>query len=61
MEFVKYNNIEDFMKENFELILEKEWLNCLMVGNCLEGQKVGTEGWILAKITKNQQTELIIL
>ena len=27
MEFIKYNNIEDFMKENFELILEKEWLN----------------------------------
>ena len=34
MEFIKYNNIEDFMKDNFELILEKEWLNCLMVGNC---------------------------
>lgn len=51
MEFVKYNNIEEFMKDNFELILEKEWINCLMVGNCLEGQKIGTEGWLLAKVT----------
>ena len=59
MEFIKYNNIEDFMKENFELILEKEWLNCLMVGNCLEAQKIGIEGWLLAKITQNNKTELI--
>ena len=61
MEFTKYENIEDFMKENFELILEKEWLNCLMVGNCLEAQKIGIDGWLLAKITQNEKTELIIL
>ena len=61
MKFVKYENIEDFMKENFELLLEKEWLNCLMVGHCLEGQKIGTEGWLLGKVTKNEQTELILL
>ena len=61
MEFTKYENIEDFMKENFELILEKEWLNCLMVGNCLEAQKIGMDGWLLAKITQNEKTELIIL
>ena len=61
MEFVKYDNIELFMKENFELLLEKEWLNCLMVGNCLEGQKKGIEGWLLAKITQNGVTELIML
>lgn len=61
MEFVKYEKVEDFMKENFELLLEKEWLNCLMVGNCLEGQKIGTEGWLLAKITQNNTTQLIML
>lgn len=61
MEFVKYDKLEDFMKENFGLLLEKEWLNCLMVGNCLEGQKIGTEGWLLAKITQNKKTELIML
>jgi len=61
MEFVKYDNLEDFMKENFELILEKEWLNCLMVGNCLEGEKIGIKGWLLAKVTNNEQTELIML
>lgn len=61
MKFIKYEKVEDFMKENFELILEKEWLNCLMVGNCLEGQKIGTEGWLLAKVEKNGKTELIML
>ena len=61
MEFVRYENIEDFMKENFELILEKEWLNCLMVGNCLEGQKIGIDGWLLAKATQNEKIELIML
>ena len=61
MEFVRYKKLEDFMKENFELILEKEWLNCLMVGNCLEAQKIGIEEWLLAKVTQNNKTELIML
>lgn len=61
MQFVKYEKIEDFIKDNFELILEKEWLNCLMVGNCLEAQKIGIEGWLLAKVTQKERTELVIL
>ena len=61
MEFIIYNEVEEFIKENFELILQKEWLNCLMVGNCLEGQKIGTEGWLLGKVTQNGKTELVIL
>lgn len=61
MEFVRYKKLEDFMEDNFELILEKEWLNCLMVGNCMEAQKIGIEGWLLAKVTQNKKTELIIL
>ncbi|MBQ2835520.1 MAG: GNAT family N-acetyltransferase [Clostridia bacterium] len=61
MRFVRYEKVEEFMKENFELILEKEWLNCLMVGNCLEAQKTGTDGWLLAKVTQNTKTELMML
>lgn len=61
MEFKKYEKLEDFINENFQLILEKEWLNCLMVGNCLEGEKIGTEGWLLAKVTQSKKTELIML
>ena len=61
MEFIRYEKIEDFIKENFELILEKEWLNCLMVGNCLEGEKIGTQDWLLAKVINNSTTELIML
>ncbi len=61
MKFVKYEKIEEFMKDNFELILQKEWLNCLMVGNCLEGQKIGIDGWLLAKVEQNENTELVML
>ena len=61
MEFVKYESIKDFADENLELILEKEWLNCLMVGNCLDGLKQEKVDWLLAKVTDNNRTELIIL
>ena len=61
MQFIKYENIEEFMKDNFEPLLEKEWLNCLMVGNCLEGKQIGTQDWLLAKVIQNKRTELIML
>ena len=61
MELIKYDNIEDFVNENIDLILEKEWLNCLMVGNCLEGLKQKAANWLLAKVTENNKTELIML
>ena len=61
MELVKYDNIENFVNENMNLILEKEWLNCLMVGNCLDGMKEKPNDWLLAKVTENSKTELIIL
>ena len=60
MEFVRYNKLEDFMKENFELLLEKEWFNCLIVGNCTEGMNIETDDWFLAKVTQNEKTELIM-
>lgn len=59
MEFIKYEKLEDFMDENFELLLEKEWLNCLMIGNCTEGNK-NNEDWFLAKVIENEKTELIM-
>lgn len=61
MKLIKYENIENFINENMDLILEKEWLNCLMVGNCFEGLKQKPKDWLLAKVTKNNKTELIIL
>ena len=60
MEFFIYNELEDFMKDNFELILEKEWLNCLMVGNCLD-KKMDVKECLLARISQNGITKLIIL
>ena len=60
MELIKYENLEDFVNDNMNLILEKEWLNCLMVGNCLEGLKQEKNDWLLAKITENNRTELIM-
>ena len=61
MKFIKYERIEDFVNENMDLILEKEWLNCLMVGNCFDGLKQKNNDWLLAKITENDKTELIML
>ena len=61
MRFKKYENMKDFMNENFELILQKEWLNNLMVGNCLDGLDTGTEGWILGRVEDDNQVQLIML
>ena len=61
MKFEKYDNIKKFMDDNMNLIEEKEWLNNLMVGNCEDGLEQGTEGWVLARVTNNDKTELIIL
>ena len=61
MNFKKYNNIKEFTDENLELILEKEWLNNLMVGNCLEGLEKGMNEWLLANVSVDNKIELIIL
>ena len=60
MEFIKYEKLENFMNENFELLLQKEWLNCLMIGNCLD-KSIDEYVILLAKITQNSETQLIIL
>ena len=61
MKFEKYDNIKRFIDDNLKIIEEKEWLNNLMVGNCVDGLKNGTKGWLLARITNDSKTELIIL
>ena len=53
MEFKKYDDPNEFVKENEELILKKESLNNLIVGNCKEAVKNGIdENWILARVTE---------
>ena len=62
MEFKKYDDPKEFAEENQKFILEKEWLNNLMAGNCKDAVKEGlNEGWLLGKVTDNGKTELIIL
>lgn len=62
MEFKKYEDPNEFIKENKKLILEKEWLNNLMVGNLDDAINDGIdENWLLARVTNNEKTELIIL
>ena len=62
MEFKKYDNPNEFVKDNEKFILEKEWLNNLMAGNYNEALKNGIdENWILARVTEGEKTELIIL
>ena len=62
MEFKKYENPNEFIEENEKFILEKEWLNNLMAGNYKEALKEDiSQGWLLARVTKGNQTELVIL
>lgn len=62
MEFKKYDNPEEFIEENEKFILEKEWLNNLMAGNYKDALKEDiSEGWLLARVTDNGKTELIML
>ena len=62
MEFKKYDDPNEFIKDNEKFILEKEWLNNLMAGNYKDAAVEGiTEDWLLARVTEGEQTELIIL
>lgn len=62
MEFKKYDDPKEFVEENEKFILEKEWLNNLMVGNYKDAVAEGiNEGWLLARVTEGEQTELIML
>ncbi len=62
MEFKKYENPNEFIEENEKFILEKEWLNNLMAGNYKEALKEDiSQGWLLARVTEEDQTELVIL
>ena len=57
MEFIKYDDIKKFADDNLELLLEKEWLNNLMVGNYKDAIKNGIdENWLLARVTDNGRT-----
>ena len=61
MEFKIYQDLKEFLKDNEELILEKEWLNNLMVGNFKDGLENGTdENWLFATVRNNEKTELIL-
>lgn len=62
MEFKKYDDPNEFVKENEKFILEKEWLNNLMAGNYKDAVKDGIdENWLLARVTEGEQTELVML
>ncbi|MBQ3407888.1 MAG: GNAT family N-acetyltransferase [Clostridia bacterium] len=62
MEFVHYTNGQDFTNENLNLLLEKEWLNNLIVGNCQDSLNIDIDDdWILASIKNENKTELIML
>lgn len=62
MEFKKYDDPNEFAKENERFILEKEWLNNLIAGNYKDAIKEGlNENWLLARVTEGEQTELVLL
>ena len=62
MEFKKYDDPNEFIKENEKFTLEKAWLNNLMAGNYKDAAVEGlNENWLLARVTEGEQTELIML
>lgn len=62
MEFKRYDDPNEFVKDNEKFILEKEWLNNLMAGNYKDAVEEGlTDDWLLARVTDAGKTELIIL
>lgn len=62
MNFMFYKNGKDFVDENLDLLVKKEWLNNLMVGNCAEAvNNVFGNDWLFGAVKNNDITELIIL
>lgn len=62
MDFVFYEKGKDFVDENEKLLLEKEWLNNLIVGNCAEAvNHIYGDDWLFGAVKQNGLTELIIL
>lgn len=62
MDFIFYENGKDFVDENLDLLLEKEWLNNLMVGNCADAiDAVSGDDWLFGIVKNDNVTELIIL
>lgn len=49
MKFKRYFDIKEFWNDNQKLLEEKEWYNCLMIGNCLDGVKNGMDNWFYLK------------
>ena len=62
MKFNKYENIEEFWKDNKDFLEKEEWYNCLMIGNCHEALEKDNIDMFLATVTNSDKTvELIML
>lgn len=64
MKFKRYYKLQDFANENLDLLLEKEWLNNLIVGNIDSGIEEGMEDWekyLLARIEDDRGNPQLIL
>ena len=62
MKFNKYENIKEFWKDTENLLVQEEWYNCLIIGNCLEALEKGNIEMFLATVANdNNEIELIML
>ena len=53
MKLHKYDNIQSFIKETFEILLENEAQNNLLIADALGGKDVDISGWFVAAIKDN--------
>lgn len=56
-----YKDLQKFHDDHINLLLEKEWLNNLIISNILYGLKNTYDDWLFGNLTVNNNIELIFL
>lgn len=61
MNFKKYENKEEFLKENLDILLQEEAKNETMIGIILEHENDKVDNWLLGRIEENNEIKTIFL
>lgn len=61
MEFIKYDTKETFLQDNLDILLREEAKNEIMIGMVLEHDNEKIKNWLLGRIEKEGNVEVIFL
>ena len=56
-----YKDLQKFHDDHINLLIEKEWLNNLIISNILYGLKNTYDDWLFGNLTVDNNIELIFL